>query len=459
MSLVPLSDLFPAGRPADTVMVERDGTTLRFARLAADVAAAAGQLQRRSVRRALLLAEDSYWFLVGLFALLQVDAEIVMPPNAQPGTLEALREPGDLLLTDQPGPETGKLVLGQDSPDRDVGEAWTLRPLAPERCRFSFFTSGSTGERKRIGKTLAQLETEIRTLESLWGETLGDAGALGTVSHQHIFGLTFRLLWPVMAGRPVAARVHLAWENLLAALARPEILVVSPAHLTRIDGLVPLRREIRPRGIFTAGAPLSFAAAQEAAALLGEFPIEIFGSTETGAIAWRQQGAADTPWRPLPRMEVTTGAEGTLELRSPFLEPGEVYRSADRIELVTGGFHFRGRIDRVAKIEGKRVGLAEVERDLLAIPWVREAAVIALSGRRSALAAAIVLSPEGRDALAQHGKFRFERRLRQALGATQDWAGLPRRWRFVDALPRDGMGKCPAAAVEALFSVADGKAR
>src|SRR6201999_478108 len=123
----------------------------------------------------------------------------VMPPNAQPGTLEALRQPGDLLLTDQPAPERETLVLSES----DGSGARALRPLDPEGCRFSFFTSGSTGERKRIGKTLSQLEIEIRTLESLWGETLGDAGCLGTVSHQHIFGLTFRLLWPLMAGRPV----------------------------------------------------------------------------------------------------------------------------------------------------------------------------------------------------------------------------------------------------------------
>src|SRR6202044_303745 len=106
----------------------------------------------------------------------------------------------------------------------------------------------------------------------------------------------------------------------------------------RLDGLAPLERSVQPRAVFTAGAPLTAAAAREAAALLGDFVIEIFGSTETGAIAWRQQAEAGAPWRPLPGIAVTTGAEGTLELRSPFLAPGEVYRSADRIEQVEGGF-------------------------------------------------------------------------------------------------------------------------
>lgn len=454
MSLVPLSRLFPAGRPSGTTMVERDGIGLSFAQLAADVSGTAARLERRAVRRALLVAEDGYWFLVGLLALLQVDAEIVMPPNAQPGTLSALCQAGDLLVTDQPSPPIDSLTL---APAGD-GEARALRPLDPERCRFSFFTSGSTGERKRIGKTLAQLETEILALESLWGGRLGDASVLGTVSHQHIFGLTFRLLWPVMAGRAFAARLHFTWESLLGALAQPSVLVVSPAHLSRLDGLAPLGRAARPRAIFTAGAPLSPAASRHAAMLLGDFAIEIFGSTETGAIAWRQQAEGDVPWRPLPGIDVAVGREETLELHSPFLVPGEIYRSADRIELVDGGFRFRGRTDRVVKIEGKRVGLAEVERDLVALPWVHEAAVIALAERRSFLAAAIVLSRDGRDALAQHGKFRFERQLRQALGATQDWAGLPRRWRFLDALPRDGMGKCPTSAIEALFAVDDGTA-
>ena len=42
-----------------------------------------------------------------------------------------------------------------------------------------------------------------------------DASVLGTVTHQHIFGLTFRVIWPLLAGRRVFGTVHFAWETLL----------------------------------------------------------------------------------------------------------------------------------------------------------------------------------------------------------------------------------------------------
>jgi acyl-coenzyme A synthetase/AMP-(fatty) acid ligase len=275
---------------------------------------------------------------------------------------------------------------------------------------------------------------------------------LGMVSHQHIFGMTFGVLWPVMAGRPFAARSQFAWESLLAQLGTPAVLIVSPAHLSRLGGLDPISPVRRPRAVITAGAPLSHAAAQEAKTLFGTLPIEIFGSTETGAFAWRQQHREAVPWRPLPGVELQRAADGTLALRSPFLATGHVYRSADMVEPVDGGFNFQGRVDRIVKIEGKRVGLAEVENDLKQLAWVADAAVVALSGTRAILAAAVVLSPEGGRALATLGKFRFERQLRHALGATQESAGLPRRWRFVDRLPVDTMGKRQATAIERLLA-------
>jgi acyl-coenzyme A synthetase/AMP-(fatty) acid ligase len=453
VSLVPLSQLFPAGRPESALIARRDGRALTMARLAADVAGNAARLERHGADRALLAAEDGYWFLVGLLALLQIGAEIVMPPNAQPQTLSALRRDGDPVVTDRAVSHDGAVLLQP----AEGGPTRALQHLDPARCRFSFFTSGSTGERKRIEKTLAQLETEAVVLETLWGESLRDASVFGMVGPQHIFGLTFRLIWPAIAGRPFEANLYFAWESLLGVLTRPEMLVVSPAHLTRIDGLAALEPGRRPRAVFTAGAPLSLEAARAAATLLGELPVEIFGSTETGAIAWRRQTALDIPWRPLPGMKVTAGADGVLELTSPFLPPGDTYRGADRIEPTQDGFHFRGRTDRIVKIEGKRVALAEIERDLQGLPWVREAAVVPLRAQQSYLAAALVLSPAGRQELARHGKFRFTRQLREALGARHDRAGLPRRWRFLEALPRDDMGKCQAAVVAALFLAETGR--
>ena len=92
------------------------------------------------------------------------------------------------------------------------------------------FTSGSTGVAKAITKTLRCLDAEIQTLEMLWGKTLENAAVFTTVSHQHIYGLLFRLLWPLCAERPFAATAHSYPEQLVAELQQQTrtVLISSP---------------------------------------------------------------------------------------------------------------------------------------------------------------------------------------------------------------------------------------
>jgi acyl-coenzyme A synthetase/AMP-(fatty) acid ligase len=69
----------------------------------------------------------------------------------------------------------------------------------------------------------------------------------------------------------------------------------------------------------------------------------------------------------------------------------------------------------------------------------------------SYLGAVVVLSIEGKHALARLGKFRFERVLRSDLAFTQEAAALPRRWRFVTEIPVDAMGKRRCNELEILL--------
>ena len=78
---------------------------------------------------------------------------------------------------------------------------------------ITFFTSGSTGKPKEIEKTVSQLECEIKELQKMW--PCRYASFYSTVSHQHIYGLLFSLLWPVCAGRPLCPRTISHWEEFL----------------------------------------------------------------------------------------------------------------------------------------------------------------------------------------------------------------------------------------------------
>jgi acyl-coenzyme A synthetase/AMP-(fatty) acid ligase len=232
----------------------------------------------------------------------------------------------------------------------------------------------------------------------------------------------------------------------------PSMVVTSPAQLTRLGGLSPATAADRPRMIISAGAPLPAEAANEANGIFGCNPTEILGSTEAGVIAWRRGGSEPVLWRALPSVEVAANDDGVLMLRSPHASGRGWCEQADRISLTTDGrFRLEGRIDRILKVEGKRVSLERLERGIAGLPWVNDAAVVGLGESRTYLGAVVKLSAAGVAEIERLGKFRFERMLRRELSSTEDLAVLPRRWRFVDFMPMDGLGKRRARDVVGLL--------
>jgi acyl-coenzyme A synthetase/AMP-(fatty) acid ligase len=323
-----------------------------------------------------------------------------------------------------------------------------LDPFTP----LSFFTSGSTGAPKRVAKTLAHLEREAVAVDAVLG-TIVPCGARvrSTVTHQHVYGLTFRLCWPLASGRSFTSIAGEYWETALASLDGEDALITSPAHLNRLAGIAPLLPARRPSLVLSAGAPLAEGAAEVAAAVFGVPVTEIFGSTETGAIAWRRRNRAAPVWHALPGVAVESSQDGLLHVRARHV-PGGEHSGSDRVGIEPdGGFRFLGRSDSIVKIEGQRVSLPELEAHLRRLLWVADAAVIVLDESSPQLAAAVVPSTEGAAVLAEIGAFRFCRQLRRALTETQDPAGLPRRWRFVDALPSGTLGKRRASDILSLF--------
>jgi acyl-coenzyme A synthetase/AMP-(fatty) acid ligase len=420
----------------DEVVAFRGDEAISHARFAAEAAGLAAQVRSSGWGRAALLTKDSYRFALGLYGLMHGGCEVVLPPNHQPGTLEAMRGSFDLLVGDE--------FL------RDVRrEEGALDPLDAETCNLAFFTSGSTGAPKRIAKSLAMFEREAQTLHAMWGEE-GGGPVFATVPHQHVYGMSFKILTPLATGRPFRAETNEIWEPLLAALSPGATIVSSPAHLTRMAGLAPLSPDRRPSRVFSAGAPLTHEAAIDAERVLGVRPTEIFGSTETGAIATRQQKDADEPWQLLPGLAMRCGDEGRLHLLSPYVGKAWV-ETADLVAPVAGGFRWLGRADRVVKVEGRRVSLSAVESALTDLPWVAGAAVVLLPGDPGRLAAAIVPSTQGQERLAALGKFRFGRLLREGLSTKLDPASAPRQWRFVEALPSAELGKRRDADIRRLF--------
>src|SRR5690606_10356228 len=121
------------------------------------------------------------------------------------------------------------------------------------------------------------------------------------------------------------------------------------------------------------------------------------------------------------------------------------FRTADLAELDEHGrFLHLGRADGVVKVGGKRVSLPALEEALRGVPGVSDAAVVSVDagpGRGAQILAALVASA------VTVGD------VRSALLERFDPSVLPRRFVFVDALPREENGKLTRAGLLRLFGL------
>ena len=448
--LTPLHALFEQRRP-DALPVCHDGQRfIGWREFAEQVSRHVAMLRKRHETRWLLTSDNPLVFVTELFSLLYAGKRAVIPPNTQPGTLAALADVFDARFDDRPI-------------DFSVETSSPLAPLPDIDSRdaiIDIYTSGSTGAHKRIRKTLAQFEAEVVVLESMWGDSVGSAAMLATVPHQHIYGLLFRLFWPIASGRVfdgVTCAHPDALEERLAFFGKA-VLISSPAQLTRLPELLPLDLlNPKPVAIFSSGGALPASAASALAEGLGQAPIEVFGSTETGGVAWRQQVGEDGDlWTPFPCHVVRRSEAGALMLRSPFLPDETAWEMDDGIALMPDGrFRLLGRLDRVVKIEEKRLSLPDMESRLCAHEWVDSAAIVPLTGRRQSIGAVVVLRALGKESLRTEGKRAVAQALRKWLSDHFDAVLLPRRWRFPERLPINERGKVAHASLAALFAVSD----
>jgi acyl-coenzyme A synthetase/AMP-(fatty) acid ligase len=428
-----LDDLFSDARPAETVVaISPDGLRSR-----GDLFQAAARVAQKTAGggRWVLACEDAFEFTAGLLGLLLSRCTVLLPPNLLPETVALLQSDAMGIIEHTPAEGPLPSDLGP-IPDGDL----------------EFWTSGSTGQPKRVPRRFSQLLAEVRVLDSLYGGHLPDGPVLATVPHHHIYGCLFRILWPLATGRPAVSETCGEPTRFLAYLARfpASVLIASPAHLSRLPHLVDMGRiQHPPHAIFSSGGPLT----QEDACLWRQWVpagvTEIYGSTESGGIAWRNQdGHPDSEaWTPFPDVTLSTAEDGALLLRTPRIA-SDFLRMEDAVSFLPDGrFRLQGRLDRVVKLAEKRISLPELELALEAHPLVQRAAVVLLTEPRQMLGAALVLrqGTPASDAKA------LAATLRAHLATRFEAAALPKRWRVVAQLPTNASGKLEASRLASLF--------
>jgi acyl-CoA synthetase (AMP-forming)/AMP-acid ligase II len=456
---VPLSVFTAQSRDTSTVLCYEDVWDKGIYKTWRDFLDGTAKLRRQieaiGGERWLLYCEDYWLFLLAFASLLQCKKEILLSANVSPSYIKEIRG-NALFLTDQ-------VFSEEDRPENtfDIAALLSLPKVDTDKLpvingdesSIIMFTSGTTGTPKIVRQRLTEFENDNRFILSKWGEEFLSRKLCSTVSQHHIYGLLFSILLPFTAGVPFR-RERIKFPEEMEKLTDTEYMIITvPAFLKRAVQIeTPATLNLRSPWIFTSGGVLDRETAQKTAGVFGFWPVEVYGSTETSGIAWRQSDKGPE-WTAFENAQLTQNEAGCLVIRSPYIKDPAGFETADVVELLENGrFLLKGRIDSVVKIEEKRISLTEIEARILESGIVSHVCVIPLEDKRQYLAAAVVLNDKGKEQFADMNKHTINTFWKKYLSQYFENLVIPRRWRYPQMLPMDAQGKIKREDITILFA-------
>nr|WP_245335276.1 AMP-binding protein [Shewanella sp. WXL01] len=404
-----------------------------------------------------IICQQPWTFLVALLAVQQLGKQPLVFSNIQDRQAAEYCQQW-LCITDKDAlaDNANTLAIKQVlSTEVQQAAATVLKAVNSEQAKLTLYTSGSTGEPAAIAKTLAQLELEAQTLERDFGAELTKGSVfVGTVAHYHIYGMLFRLCWPLLSQRKFDCALIQTEEQLLPKLTKPLAFISSPAFLSRLRAMPGVQAKSggqEQQTTFSSGGPLDFASAQQAKMQLGALPIEVYGSTETGGIGWRRQDKPSTPWQKFSLVKLALN-DGCLHVSSDYIDEGQ-FQTQDLVELIDEQhFRLKGRADRIVKIAEKRISLDELEKTLSSCQGIEHCAIIALkNAEQIRIGAVVTLNTDWQQQVADNGQAWLWKNIRAQLKGLVEPVALPRQVRVVEAIAVNQQGKRSYVELEKLF--------
>jgi acyl-coenzyme A synthetase/AMP-(fatty) acid ligase len=341
-------------------------------------------------------------------------------------------------------PDVNPILLPHSGQPGDQDKAEPL--LALDATWLYLFTGGSTGAPKVWSKSPRNLLAEALNLSETYGITHKDT-ILSTVPNNHIYGLLYAVLLPLVSGAKVCLRTPCFPHEIIQGLeeTRATVLISIPAHYRALKKQ-PITRH-RVCVAFSSAGALDEQDGIEFTDNTGIPITEIYGSTETGGIAQRNRSEGQTAFHPFECVNVRI-EDTHLKVKSEFLsdklrkDTAGFFQTADRAHWESpSGFMLLGRSDGIVKVGGKRVDLAVIREALLRVDGVRDVYVLARPVR-STRENEIVALVEG-NAMADQ--------LHQAAKSILPPYALPRSIKTTPKIPLSPAGKYNRTAIQKIF--------
>lgn len=460
-----ICDFTAKSRADDFVMcfegVWSDGVYKTWKDFLRDTAKMRAFVQSKNCGEWILHCNDYWYFLVTFVALLQCKKQVMLTANISSEFIKEMRKPGQEFLSDAAAAidSLGAFSIAsiiENSALPAESEIRSAPKIVSEETRIHMFTSGSTGKPKDVVQRMKEFEQDNAFIFSKWGDEFLQRKLLATVSQHHIYGFLFTISLPFAAGVPFR-RTRIEFPSEFEKFSDEKYMIIAvPAFLKRTNdaqGENPL--PLKEPFIFTSGGVLLPEVAKRTNEIFGFWPVEVYGSTETSGIAWRQSKNG-LEWTPFDNAEIWQNDLGCLVIKSPYIKNPEGFETADLVEILPDGkFILKGRADSIVKIEEKRVSLAEVENRILQSGFVQDVCVVAMSDRRQYLAAAVAFNEAGKQKFCEQKKFDVNMFFHDYLMQFFENVVIPKKWRFVEKIPCDLQGKHKKQEIQALFAKAE----
>ena len=265
--------------------------------------------------------------------------------------------------------------------DTDINSLENINEVNKE-AQLLFFTSGSSGFPIGAFKSKKNLLEEVTVLKNLLNE-YNIKRVVVSVPFVHIYGIIAGLLLPSSLDNiELIIKDDFLPYDLYSQASKDNTLIITTPVFIKALARLDESKKLSSCLFISSTGPLHNDDVVELESKYSTKVLQLFGSTETGGIAYKIGNTKS--WKPLEQVKISS-TDSKLSVRSPFVSKYILnkditklkipFTTEDIIEISEDRFELIGRSNKLIKIAGKRISALEIESMLEDISDVNKAIV------------------------------------------------------------------------------------